>query len=719
MQNGGYPRVEPDGAKHRREVASEDASSVVLIGMRGAGKTSLGEAAAKLSGWRFVDLDQWFEKTSGQKISQLVAEKGMAAFRQAELETLQKALKEYPTKTVLACGGGIVETPAALAALEEWFPVVHICKPIQDCEKALAADPNRMKLPEPLQVLWDRRTPLYQRACDFEFNLRLGEQDWTAAGVDFSTFLQRATGVSPSPRYDEDSFFLSLTFPDVSKALSLLPIIGRGVDALELRVDLLESQDIEFVKDQIATLRRATTLPIVYTLRSKAQGGAFSGTAAQAVQLLTVGLQSTCEFVDVEADLDKSLLVPLLKKRRSSLIIGSHHDMARMPPFKECEEMLKSCLLDGVADIAKLVVGTSKPEDCFALQQAAARLDVNVPFILINAGEMGKMSRLLNRIFTPVNHPALPFTAAPGQMSAESIMESRKTFGYCEPKTWYIFGSPVGGSPSPTIHNAVFTTNLAPHKYERYDSPDALAAVAVLKSPTCGGGSVTIPLKEMLPPHMAHLSEAAKAIGAINTVTNHGGILHGDNTDWLGIKRQFERKLKSTSKGSGSEPRTALILGAGGTARAACYALKAMGCSPVLIYNRTESRAEQLAKEFGVEVCKSILADDLLALARLDLVMGTVPGAGEMTLPESVLTKFKPICFDAAYRPRDTALLRSAAASNCPTIEGVEMLFEQGCAQCQIWTRRSAPRKEIAEAMIRDCFSEGESIPEGLSCEVK
>lgn len=112
-------------------------------------------------------------------------------------------------------------------------------------------------------------------------------------------------------------------------------------------------------------------------------------------------------------------------------------------------------------------------------------------------------------------------------------------------------------------------------------------------------------------PSMDILSDSAKRIGAVNTVTKQqDGKLHGDNTDWLGIKNQFESRLLARG---GWAPATttarrgtvAMLCGAGGTAKAAAYCFEQMGCSHVIIMNRTLSRAEALA---GVSACRNCTA---------------------------------------------------------------------------------------------------------------
>jgi len=279
-----------------------------------------------------------------------------------------------------------------------------------------------------------------------------------------------------------------------------------------------------------------------------------------------------------------------------------------------------------------------------------------------------------------------------------------------KPLNFYIFGSPVTMSPSPDIHGAGFKVNGSPHKYSRFDTPNVDEVFQQLKRDDCGGGSVTIPHKETIKKYMDELTESARIIGAVNTVTKVNGKFRGDNTDWIGIKNQVEMRMRE--QGRGASALCGLLCGAGGTARAAAYALKQMGAKKVLIFNRTVSRAKELAQEFGFEACGDL--DVLKSLEALHVVIDTLPGSSEFVLPDaavSVLRRCRPVVLEAAYIPRRTAFLSQALAANCEVVEGIEMLFEQGCAQCQIWTGKPAPRLEIAEALLQALFTPGSSHP--------
>lgn len=160
--------------------------------------------------------------------------------------------------------------------------------------------------------------------------------------------------------------------------------------------------------------------------------------------------------------------------------------------------------------------------------------------------------------------------------------------------TFHIFGKPVALSPSPCIHTAAFRELGFPHTYTHFDSDDPSHVIRRCREASSGGGSVTIPLKESVIPQLDALSDSARKIGAVNTITKlRDGTLLGDNTDWLGIQTGLEARRPVGDSAVG------LVCGAGGTARAACYALQKMGLRQVLILNpRTPSRADAVAADF-------------------------------------------------------------------------------------------------------------------------
>ena len=142
-----------------------------------------------------------------------------------------------------------------------------------------------------------------------------------------------------------------------------------------------------------------------------------------------------------------------------------------------------------------------------------------------------------------------------------------------------------------------------------------------------------------------------------------------------------------------------MVVGSGGTARAACYAMtsgrRARGEKPfqLLVYARDTNKAEELAKAFGGKA----VAD--LEKVSVDAVVSTIPGAANFELPPACL-KNKPAVLDAAYKPASTALLVQAKAAGCPVAQGASMLVAQGVAQLQQWTGRVAPVPAMRAAVF-------------------
>jgi pentafunctional AROM polypeptide len=155
---------------------------------------------------------------------------------------------------------------------------------------------------------------------------------------------------------------------------------------------------------------------------------------------------------------------------------------------------------------------------------------------------------------------------------------------------YYLFGSPISKSPSPFMQNTAFALCSAPHEYGLCETENIEDVVACLRTSDTGGGSLTMPHKETIMPYIHELTEAATAIGAVNTVTiDATNRFIGDNTDWLGVQNALLEVLTTWSN-----PRV-IVLGAGGTARAVLFAMRRMGCSWLGVYNRTPERAALLA----------------------------------------------------------------------------------------------------------------------------
>jgi pentafunctional AROM polypeptide len=641
-----------------------------------------------------------------------------------ELRVFERLVADHPTGHVIACGGGLVETPAALERLVTLPLVVQISRDIAEIEAYLNKDTLRPAFD--VRSAWDRRKPMFKRAASIEFNIPTAtdgshEFDVNIVGPELDGFVRRALGLSTVPLVGPGSFFLSLTYGTVAEALPVLDTISEGVDALELRVDLLAAAaDPEKVLEEYATLRRATTLPIIFTVRSKAQGGKFPDDEKAIFHLLSAAVRHGCPYIDMESHWSQESRNALIDqcKRFGSQIIGSHHIWnGNGGSEADLRALFRRVSHGGRVDFVKVVVFAKEHSDAMRLltvgQSMSAAGELNdtagTPqrLIMLAMGEQGKLSRVLNPVFTPVTHPSLPAAAAPGQMSVAAIQTTRAHLGLLTPKTFHIFGSPVAMSPSPLMHNTAFQWLALPHRYSRMDTSSPQECVEAMRKPGFGGASVTIPLKEQLLEHMDSLSPAVQAIGALNTVTRtEAGTLAGDNTDWLGIKGPLTPLLGNTADKVG------IVVGAGGTARAALFALQQMGITGqrLLIHNRTAEKAEGLAKEFG---CRAVTSLDAAALGKASgkvaVLISTVPGSAGFTAPAELLAQSPaPVVFDVSYLPKEgTALCQQALKQGCTLVRGIDMLIAQGKEQSHRWTGGRTGQFERMTAVATKAFAEG------------
>ena len=380
----------------------------------------------------------------------------------------------------------------------------------------------------------------------------------------------------------------------------------------------------------------------------------------------------------------------LLANKGISRVIASFHDPQAQLLWSEMKLKFEEAAHKGKADVVKIVGLAKSFADNHHLADVLEGLAVGVPVIAICMGELGRLSRVLNTFMTPVTHPKLPFKAAPGQLSVKEILQLRAELGLSPQREVVLFGHPISLSMSPTLHNAGFEAIGLPFHYSLSESPDINHVRAIMTQPGFLGASVTIPHKETVIPLLDSVSPAASAIGAVNTVLKIEGKLYGDNTDWLGIGGTVSRKLSRA-------PKIGLVIGAGGTARAACYTLKQLGVTTLLIYNRTKEKAERLAGEFGGTACGKL---EEAAAAGVDVIVGTIPANAqhEEALPASLFASH-PVVVELAYRPRRTPLLKQAEKAGCETVEGIDILIEQGLYQFKTWTCCNPPAQIMAKTV--------------------
>jgi len=260
-----------------------------------------------------------------------------------------------------------------------------------------------------------------------------------------------------------------------------------------------------------------------------------------------------------------------------------------------------------------------------------------------------------------------------------------------------IIGFPLGHTLSPTLHNWGFAQCGLDGRYEAYPvEPDDLPMfLAWVRSEPLHGLSVTIPHKRAVMDQLDRISDRATAVGAVNTLYWDGDVLCGENTDVIG----FIEPLKPLAL-----PGSAVVLGAGGAARAVVAGLLELGVPEVVVANRTHEKAVALADDFGVSVVPWEERHEVAP----GLICNTTPLGMSGTMQDRSpwdADRFPTdaIAYDIVYNPLRTRFLAEAEAAGCRTIDGLSMFLYQGLAQFRLWTGRELDA-DGARAVLLDAL---------------
>lgn len=265
-----------------------------------------------------------------------------------------------------------------------------------------------------------------------------------------------------------------------------------------------------------------------------------------------------------------------------------------------------------------------------------------------------------------------------------------------------VIGDPVEHSISPAMQQPALDALGIPATYERWHTPldQLLSRVDSLRATEVIGANVTVPHKQHVLSLVDEISDLACRAGAVNTISNRAGRLYGDNTDVYGLGRSL--RLHRDALG-GSH---AVVLGAGGAARAVVLALDEVGASRISLLNRSLDRAERLRDDLAPVPVVAIESGSSAARKALDsaevIINATALGwkRGELSLPlEQIATlRADALVVDITYR--ETDLLEAARARGLRTLDGLEMLVFQGARSLEIWTGQQPPVEIMMSAAL-------------------
>lgn len=279
-----------------------------------------------------------------------------------------------------------------------------------------------------------------------------------------------------------------------------------------------------------------------------------------------------------------------------------------------------------------------------------------------------------------------------------------------------LIGHPVAHSLSGAMQQAAFDDLGIDARYELWDKApiDLADAITELRTDDFLGANVTIPHKERVVPMVDRLTEDASATGAVNTLTREGRRLIGHNTDVPGFKVALDKLV-----GRQKMPRTAVVLGAGGGARAVVYGLIREGFQRVIVFNRHLHRAEGLVKHFGRTAAhmelrampwhESIIEAEI-AKTKVLVNATSIGLASDVSPVGATLLHGELLVLDLIYAK--SRLLRDAATAGATTADGEQMLLHQGAAAFTLWTGQPAPL-DVMQAALAEARASGLRSAEG------
>ncbi|MGE0760217.1 MAG: shikimate dehydrogenase [Pirellulaceae bacterium] len=461
-----------------------------------------------------------------------------------------------------------------------------------------------------------------------------------------------------------------------------------GAQLVELRLDYI----VRAVNLKRLLAEKPT--PVIVTCRREQDGGFWKHPEQDRLMLLRSAIAEGVDYVDLEMDVAGQ--IPRFGKTKR---IISYHNFKETPA--DLREIHAQCAALN-ADIVKIATMANDPKD--NLRVLSLSSDTEIPTVAFCMGEMGVPSRVLAGKFgAPFTYAAFHSdrAVAPGQLSYDQ-MRSVYRYDDINPYTevYGVVADPIGHSMSPQIHNAAFQHLKMDRVYLPFRVPrehlDEFIGYA--RQFSIKGLSVTIPHKEAIVPLCTVTDQSVDHIGAANTVVLDGYDRRAFNTDAQAVLDSIDDTLGRGGDVDVLSGRTALVLGAGGVAKAVCYALRTRNVE-LVVTSRTLSRAEELAKKWQGRTVewsqRDTLSPDLLINCT---PLGMHPNVNESPIDLEHLNR-ATIVFDTVYNPEQTLLIKEARKKECRVVTGVEMFVRQAAHQFKIFTGEDPPLPLMQEVM--------------------
>jgi 3-dehydroquinate dehydratase / shikimate dehydrogenase len=477
---------------------------------------------------------------------------------------------------------------------------------------------------------------------------------------------------------------LTVAEPNIGKAIETIVENRKWIDIAEIRADFFREDEI----GDIGKLPSLSPVPLMFTLRREQDGGKWNDEEAARHQILLNAAGTGFSYLDLESDVEFSD-VESECGRSKTRIIRSFHDFNGVPA--NLSRLLKT-LGRTAGEIPKAAVMPSSTRDLVNIVSVFDELK-DQEKILLGMGSWGFPTRVLaGKLGSYLTFCSPPNQeTAPGHIDPQSLVGLYR-FREIKPSTviFCVIANPVMHSRSPHIHNPGLSACKIDAVYIPIQVDELSSFFDLVSLLDIQGISVTLPHKEAVRAFLNSEDDSVNAVGSCNTVFPVESGWKGTNTDVPG----FLAPLVSLVGEDALKRKSVTIIGAGGTARAAAYALMSYGAR-VCILNRTPEKAGALAKEFGCSF-GGLERDSLeLIAAHRDIIVQT-SSAGMSPLEDIDPFEFydfigTEIAYDVIYVPALTRFLRRAADAGCVVLNGEAMLHEQAYRQFELFTGRQYP----------------------------
>ncbi|KAH8689191.1 repressor protein [Talaromyces proteolyticus] len=774
-------------------------ASLVLVGIRGSGKRSLGFIAAAALNRRFITEDYYFKEVTGHTRHEFLQKFGSHEFQRRDIEVLKMMLNNHRSHCVIECGLGSLTRVIQehLRQYSQTNPVVYLLRDMDQIQRLLRlqdSSAKRLENGDPyhrtcsnfefynleengaLGLSQDEDSP-DRRSVNYSFKLKDAKEDFTR----FVRFITGATTTDPG----FDSPFVLLETPPEKRSYTHsvfvrlssidsdevdLSKLESGSDAIELCIDSWNPDAVSAVAKHVSVLRRIAKVPIIYSIDIRAldidpHNSQSENTRDVYFQIIEYGLRLGVEYLSIDLGQDHTRLVQVVQNRGMTKIIG-HYMLEPSSGVSWEDDTCLSIYLEAErlgCQLVRILRTATTRDDNDSVRKFVDRIKslsgTHPPIIAFNVSLIGRSSQVFNCNLTSVTHPAIPRHLQKDndpQITSQDAVRALCQSYILDPLKFFILGASVAYSISPAMHNAAYRSCGLEHVYRIPDKPSVANLDEWRHDPHFGGCSVVQPWRVQVASQLTYKSRHVEAIGAINTIMplrasadgniyplleqasrrNQAGRIAawwGENTDWISIMVCLRRNLSPRNAISPVRT-TGLVIGAGGMARAAIYAMLQLGCRKIFILNRTLSRAEEVARHFnswvaaehtesGAAVVRVLRSADEpwpTELAFPSMIVSSVPESSvqdrppaNFVMPEQWLgSPSGGVVLELSYKPLNTPLLnqlrRYRAETDSPwvLVDGLEIVAEQGFAQYELMTGRKAPRRLMMTEVLRNYVAE-------------